>query len=74
MIKICATPQPLDLIIYIGEDPLNEKVFAYLNTLQRQHSKSLFSDHLVLYPCTIGRKVTAANYFITSQENVLRLL
>jgi len=76
MIKICAKKEPIDFILYIGDDTSNEKVFNYMNTLQRQNARDslLFADDLVLYPCTIGRRVTQANFFLSSQDAVLKLI
>lgn len=31
MIKIISAKGPVDFILYIGDDPLNEKVFNYMN-------------------------------------------
>lgn len=75
MIKKLAMKQPIDFILYIGDDMQNEKVYNFLNTLQRAKTgnKNL-SDEVAIYPCTIGRRVTQANFFLSATESVLRLL
>jgi trehalose-6-phosphatase len=74
MIKLCAKNQPLDFILYIGDDPQNEKVFNYLNSLQRTKNNANLVDNLKVYPVTIGRRVTQANYYLSNLDAVLKLL
>jgi hypothetical protein len=59
MIKNCSVDKPIDYLMYIGDDPQNEKAFNYLQQLSQ---KKVWNKHLTsnaaIYACTIGRKVT----------------
>lgn len=73
-IKLAGNREPVDFILYIADDPYNEKVFSYLNTLQSQELAKKLDSNLKMYSCTIGRRVTEANYFLNSIDSVLKLL
>ena len=75
MIKNCSVDKPIDYLMYIGDDPQNEKAFNYVQQLSQ---KKVWNKHLTsnaaIYACTIGRKVTQANYYLSSTDAVLQLL
>lgn len=76
MIKICSLEKPVDFLLYIGDEPHNERVFHYLNSLLKTKDDSNvgLAENAIVYSCTIGRKVTQANFFVSSPETILKLL
>lgn len=72
MIKNCSIDKPIDYLMYIGDDPQNEKAFNYLQQLVKKkvQIKNL-TQNAVIYACTIGRKVTQANYYLSSTDAVV---
>ncbi len=71
---MAASKEPVDFLLYIADDPYNEKVFSYMNTLQQQELAKKLDPNLKMYSCTIGRRVTEANYFLNSIDSVMKLL
>jgi trehalose-6-phosphatase len=61
--------------MYIGDDLQSEQVFQHLNQLKKQpKSEALLTKEATILTCTIGRRVTQANYFLSSPDAVLNLL
>lgn len=73
-IKLASNKEPLDFLLYIADDPYNEKVFSYMNTLQQSELAKKLDPNIKIYSCTIGRRVTEAHYFLNSIDSVLKLL
>ena len=59
MLKNCALKSgPVDFVLYIADDPYNEKVYSYLNSLKKQKNNAYLAENNKIFACTIGRRVT----------------
>lgn len=61
--------KPIDFVLYIGSENMNEPAFQYL----AKHKKStvgapFFNNDCKIYTCTIGLKSTNANYYLEQAE------
>jgi trehalose-6-phosphatase len=75
MIRQFSSKKPIDFLMYIGDDLQSEQVFQHLNQLKKQpKSEALLTKEATILTCTIGRRVTQANYFLSSPDAVLNLL
>lgn len=63
-------------MMYVGDDTQNEDVFKYLNqNVKNKGNKTRqIKQETTIYSCTIGRKVTQANFFLTDTDHVLTML
>lgn len=64
--------KPIDFLLYIGEESLNEPAFEYLNQQTDSEVQSRISQFISpdanIYTCTIGLKSTSANYYLEQAE------
>lgn len=75
MIRQFSSKKPIDFLMYIGDDLQSEQVFQHMNQLKKSpKSEALLTKEATILTCTIGRRVTQANYFLSNQEEVLNLL
>jgi trehalose-6-phosphatase len=75
MIGAVGTKNPIDFLMYIGDETENEEAFEYLNLLnteQGKRSKYVASDAQI-YTVTMGMKATQANYFLQTTDSVSAL-
>lgn len=68
--------QEVDFMMYVGEDTQNTDIFKYLNRNVKNKGEKTRSikQETTIYSCTIGRKVTQANFFLTGADHVLTML
>ena len=67
LVKKIGTEQEIDLILYIGEENMNEPAFEYLNQQKRAYNSRIsqfLAPEANIYTCTIGLKSTHANYYL----------
>jgi len=63
---------PPDFIMTIGDDTSDEEMFKYLNSVQ--HHISSFKENTKIFPCTIGRKPSSAQYYLNEVHEVIEYL
>ena len=61
---------PVDFLLYIGEEGINEPAFAYLNGLTRDPGimSNFIQNECPIYTCTVGQKFTKAKYYLEQNE------
>ena len=61
-----------DFILCIGDDTSDEKMFDYLNRREKEIKK--YSENIVLYSITVGKKPSKAKYYVNNPRNVKELI
>jgi trehalose-6-phosphatase len=52
--------QPVDFILYIGDDSSNEEVFSLLKSTKKTMLTEYLDRHAHIFTCTVGKKPTKA--------------
>lgn len=71
--------QPVDFVLFLGDDDSSEPVFQYLNNHSQLKKEEIFNEkqtenESVFYSVTIGRKVTKAKYYLKQPDSLLSML
>lgn len=61
-----------DFIFSIGDDTSDEEMFKYLISVQNQ--LNYYKENIKVFPCTIGRKPSAAKFYFNEVHEVLEYL
>lgn len=61
-----------DFIFALGDSTSDEEMFKYLSSVYGQ--LTYFKDNIKVFPCTIGRKPSSANYYLNEINEVLESL
>ena len=62
---------PIDFILYIGEETINEQAFSFLNVMDKDSGsmQHYIKPECPIFTCTVGQKFTKAKYYLDQNKD-----